>query len=158
MAKKYNRKENERYNLNEDFEKKKKKDFNIPPNAQDFEQMLLGAIIIDNQVINEVLQHLTHQHFYIVKNQHVFHAMTLLNARLAPIDIHILEEELRKMKVVDEVGGIDYLLQLVESVSTSANCVYYARIIAEKHILRNLINISYLNNLGISISERIIQS
>ncbi|MBS1495223.1 MAG: replicative DNA helicase [Bacteroidetes bacterium] len=142
MAKKYNRKETERDNLNEDFDFKSKKDFNIPPNAQDFEQMLLGAILIDNQVMNEILQHLTYEHFYIKKNQHVFHAMTLLNSRLAPIDIHILEDELKKMKVIEEIGGIEYLLELVDSVSTSANSVYYARIIAEKHILRNLINIS----------------
>lgn len=142
MAKKFNKREAEKDNLNEEFDFKSKKDFSIPPNAQDFEQMVLGGIIIDNEVLNEVLQHITHDQFYIVKNQYVFHAMMNLNNRLAPIDIHTLAEELRKMKKLEEIGNVDYLLELADSISTSANCVYYARIIAEKHILRNLINIS----------------
>jgi len=69
-----------------------------------------------------------------------FTAILALFERSEPVDLVTLTEVLKKMGILEEVGGIEYLNSLVNSVPTAANISYYARIIKEKSILRKLIN------------------
>ncbi|MBL7129451.1 MAG: replicative DNA helicase [Ignavibacteria bacterium] len=114
----------------------------VPPNAIDLESKILGAILIDNEIVNEILQFLDYTHFYRPAHGTIFQAITNLDVKREPIDPHTLKEELKRLDKLTEVGGIEYIIDLTTSVSTSANAVHYSRIIYEKYILRNLISIS----------------
>ena len=117
-------------------------DGRIAPNAVDLETKILGAVLIDNQVMNEVVQMIDHKHFYKPAHGIIFQGMINLDAKKEAVDPHTLKEELKRMDKLEDVGGIEYIVELTTSVSTSANVEYYARIVYEKYILRNLINIS----------------
>lgn len=114
----------------------------IPPNAQELETKILGSILIDNNVINEILEFLDSKHFYRKKNEYVFEAIKNLDQKKEPIDPNTLKEELQNTGNFEKIGGIEYIIDLTSSVSTSANATYYSRIVLEKYLLRNLISIS----------------
>jgi replicative DNA helicase len=114
----------------------------VAPNALDLEENIIGAVMLDNMVMNEVLQILDSRHFYRPANGIIFQAMINLDTKKEPVDPNTLKEELKRMGKLDEIGGVEYIIELSSAVSTSANTDYYARIIYEKYILRYLINIS----------------
>ena len=114
----------------------------IPPNALELESKILGSVLIDNQVMNDVLNLLEPKHFYRPVHGDLFQAMINLDSKKEPIDPNTLKEELKRMGKLEETGGIEYIIELTSSVSTSANTEYYTRIVFEKYILRNLIHIS----------------
>lgn len=113
-----------------------------PPNAIDLESKILGSVLIDNQVMNEVLNLLEPKHFYRPVHGIIFQAMVNLDGKKEPIDPNTLKEELKRLGKLEESGGIEYIIELTSSVSTSANVEFYTRIVFEKFILRNLIHIS----------------
>ncbi len=112
------------------------------PHATELEVMVLGAILIDNEVLNDVLQILEPENFYVSKHRTILQAIINLDSKKEPVDPTTLKEELKRMDKLTEVGGIEYIMDLTTSVSTSANVKYYTRIIFEKSILRNLISVS----------------
>lgn len=114
----------------------------IPPNALDLEAKILGSILIDNLVMNDVVQLLEPKHFYRQAHGIVFQAMINLDGKKEPIDPHTLREELKRLGKLEEIGGIEYIIDMTASVSTSANVEFYTRIVFEKAILRNLIHVS----------------
>lgn len=114
----------------------------IPPNALELESKVLGSILIDNQVMNDVVQLLDPKHFYRPAHGVIYQAMINLDGKKEPIDPHTLREELKRLGKLEEIGGIEYIIELTTSISTSANAEFYTRIIFEKFILRNLISIS----------------
>ncbi len=114
----------------------------IPPNALDLESKILGSILIDNVVMNEVVQLLEPKHFYRPSHGILYQAMINLDGKKEPVDPNTLKEELKRLGKLEEIGGIEYIIELTTSVSTSANVEFYTRIVFEKFILRNLISIS----------------
>lgn len=114
----------------------------IPPNAIELEASILGSILIDNEVINDLVQFLDYTHFYKSANGTIYQAMMNLEGRREPIDANTLKEELKRMNKLSEVGGIEYIIDLANSAVTSANAEHYGRIIFDRYILRNLISIS----------------
>lgn len=114
----------------------------IPPNALELESKILGSILIDNQVMNDVIQLLDPKHFYRPSHGIVYQAMINLDGKKEPLDPNTLKEELKRLGKLEEIGGIEYIIELTTSISTSANVEFYTRIVFEKYILRNLINIS----------------
>ncbi|MBN1632984.1 MAG: replicative DNA helicase [Ignavibacteria bacterium] len=114
----------------------------VPPSAPELENTLLGAILIDNEVLNDVLQLISHKHFYKKQNSEIFRAIENLNLKNEPVDANTLIEELKKMNSLNTVGGREYIIEIASEASSSANVSRYARIILEKYILRNLINLS----------------
>ncbi len=117
-------------------------DGRIAPNALDLEEKVLSAVMLDNDVINEVLELLDYKHFYRPANGIIFQSMIKLDEKNEPIDPNTVKEELKRMGKLDEVGGVEYLIDLSSAVSTSANAGFYAKIIYEKYILRYLISVS----------------
>jgi len=73
-------------------------------------QQFSEAILIDNQVLNDVIQILDYSHFYSSKNAIIYSAMTNLETKNEPIDANTLKEELERLNKLMDVGGIEYIL------------------------------------------------
>lgn len=112
----------------------------LPPQSIESEQSVLGGIIIDNDAIHKVIELLRPEDFYKESHQKIYQAMISLYERGEPLDLITLTDELKRLKVLDKVGGAAYLAQLAESVPTAANILHYARIVKEKALLRQLIS------------------
>ena len=112
----------------------------IPPHALDAEQAILGAILIDNEAIFGALEVLQFTDFYRGAHSTILKAMLALSERHEPIDIVTLSGELKSMGELEKVGGLDYLSVLVDIVPTSAHTSYYARLVRDMSIRRQLIH------------------
>jgi len=114
----------------------------LPPQHVEAEQSVLGGILIENDAINKVMEILAPEDFYRESHRKIYHALINLTARDEPADLITLTNELRKLDQLDNVGGASYLASLIDSVPTAANIEYYAKIVKEKSILRQLIQTS----------------
>jgi len=114
----------------------------LPPQAIDLEEAVLGAIMLEKNAIISIIDILKPDSFYKDAHQKIFRVMLDLAAKMLPIDILTVTEELRKRKELDEVGGPLFISQLTNRVASAANIEYHARIIAQKYIQRELIRIS----------------
>ncbi|MBT3646724.1 MAG: replicative DNA helicase [Flavobacteriales bacterium] len=114
----------------------------LPPQAVDLEEAVLGALMLDKEALTDVIDILKKQSFYKEDHQIIFDAIVDLFQRSEPIDILTVTQELKKRGELDVVGGAFYIAQLTNRVASSANVEFHARIIAQKHIQRELIKIS----------------
>ena len=112
----------------------------VPPHSIDAEQSVLGAILLDNETMNDVLEVLRDEDFYQRSHQLLFEVMVNLHDRHEPVDVVTLSAALRAAGYIEAVGGVDYISHLVDVVPTSANTGYYARIIREMAIRRKMIH------------------
>jgi replicative DNA helicase len=113
-----------------------------PPQAVDLEEAVLGAIMLEKDAITAVMDILSPDSFYKDAHQKIYRAIIQLAQNLQPIDILTVTEELKKNNEIDEVGGPYYITQLTSKVATAAHIEYHARIIAQKHIQRELIRVA----------------
>ncbi|MFN3284001.1 MAG: replicative DNA helicase, partial [Pseudothermotoga sp.] len=111
----------------------------IPPNNLEAEEAVLGSILIDPSVVNDVMEILRNGDFYSKKHQAIFSVMERLYERGDPIDILSVCEELKKNGQMKFVGSDLDVAKLAESVPTSAHVMHYAKIVRDKSILRSLI-------------------
>jgi replicative DNA helicase len=114
----------------------------LPPQAPELEQAVLGALMLERNAVNEAIDILQPESFYVEPHRRIFDAILGLFRNDQPIDILTVTEELKKRGELDLVGGPFYISQLTNKVASSANVEYHARIISQKHILRELIRIS----------------
>ncbi|MCB0359341.1 MAG: hypothetical protein KDD44_06885, partial [Bdellovibrionales bacterium] len=112
----------------------------VPPHSIEAEQSVLGAVMLDNEALNAILEVLLADDFYHAGHRVLFESMMELNERLEPIDAVTLSEVLRRTNRLDAVGGLEYISRLVDIVPTSANTHYYARIIKEMSLRRRVIH------------------
>ncbi len=112
----------------------------IPPHSLDSEQSVLGAVLLDNEILNQVVEIIKPEDFYKRNHQLIFEAMLALYERREPTDLVTLSQQLKAVNQLAQVGGVDYLSHLVDIVPTSANTQFYARIIKEMSIRRKLIH------------------
>ncbi|MDY8165581.1 replicative DNA helicase [Bacillus thuringiensis] len=110
-----------------------------PPHNIEAEQAVLGAILIDQDALTSASELLVPDSFYRTKHQKIFEVMLRLSDKGEPIDLVIMTSAMADQGLLEEVGGVSYLAELAEVVPTAANVEYYARIIAEKALLRRLI-------------------
>ncbi len=111
----------------------------IPPHNMEAEQSVLGSMIIDKDAIVTATEILRPDDFYKEANKEIYEAILELYDRNEPVDLITLSEELKKRDTLESIGGISYLANLSEGVSTTANIKYYCEIVEEKSILRKLI-------------------
>lgn len=111
----------------------------LPPQNIDAEMSILGGILLENEAVNRVLDILVPDDFYRESHRKIMRAMIELNDHREPCDLITLTTILKKRGELEEVGGGAYLATLVDFVPTAANIAYYARIVKEKAIARNLI-------------------
>ncbi|HPW65010.1 MAG TPA: replicative DNA helicase, partial [Candidatus Omnitrophota bacterium] len=112
----------------------------IPPQNREAEMSVLGAMFFDETALIKAIEVLRPACFYDLRHQNLFQVIADLFEKNQPVDLITVSEELRKRKQLDDIGGISYLTQLSTSVPTSANVEYYARIVKEKALLRQLIH------------------
>lgn len=114
----------------------------LPPQAIELEEGVLGALLIDNSALSEVIDILHRDAFYREEHKLIFDAIVDLFNTSNPIDILTVSATLAKHGKLLQAGGDFYLARLSEKVSSSAHIEYHARLIIEKHIQRELIGIS----------------
>ena len=111
----------------------------VPPQDIEAEQAVLGAIFLDSDAIIDAMEVLEPQDFYRRSHQIIFQCMIQLNDRNEAIDLITLKAEVEKVNALEDVGGISYLTELSQVTPTSASVSYYAKIVDDKAVLRNLI-------------------
>lgn len=112
----------------------------MPPHSIDAEQAVLGAIIINSRAINDVSSILLPGDFYREAHRIVFEAMLEMSYKGSPIDMLSLSEFLRDKNLFEKVGGVAFITHLSNISPSAANASYYAKIVKDKALLRNLIN------------------
>jgi replicative DNA helicase len=112
------------------------------PQSIESEMAVLGTMLINKDSIETILEILKPEHFYIDSHKIIFEIISKLKDSKKNIDIILIKEELSKIGKLEEIGGIKYLSDLVEKVSSPAHAKEYAEIVKEKYILRELINTS----------------
>ncbi len=137
-------------NLNKDRKQKRRSTIDlgtmvygkVPPQAKDLEEAVLGAIMLEKNAFDDVIDILKPECFYVEAHQRIFNAMQGLANKSQPIDILTVAEELRTREELEMVGGPYYVTKLTNAVVSSANIEAHARIILQKFIQRELIRIS----------------
>ena len=110
------------------------------PQNEEAEQAVLGAILIEGNVINQVLEILRREDFYKEAHRKIFDSMIELDQGNKPIDYLTLFEYMKSTgHLLEEVGGSSYLTYLRELVPSTANVEYYAKMVKDKSILRRLV-------------------
>ena len=112
----------------------------MPPHSIDAEQAVLGAIIINSRAMNDVSSILLPGDFYREAHRIVFEAMLEMSYKGSPIDMLSLSEFLRDKNLFEKVGGVAFITHLSNISPSAANATYYAKIVKDKALLRNLIN------------------
>lgn len=110
------------------------------PHSLEAEKCLLGCLFLDKDIIYRVADFLRPEDFYRGIHQEIYNACLELYQKGEPIDILAVADRLREKNVLDEIGGIAYLTELVNSVPTPTNALTYAKIIQKKRVLRDLIS------------------
>jgi replicative DNA helicase len=111
----------------------------LPPQSLDSEQAVLGALLVSGDGITRVVDILEPEYFYRKAHQVIYAVMLDLFDNNEPIDIVTVSQYLKDQGKLDNVGGRQYVTDLSLSIATTANLEYYARIVQEKALLRNLI-------------------
>jgi len=117
----------------------------IPPQAIPLEEAVLGAVLLDKEALNTVNEILQPDSFYLEAHQLIFKAMLNLLNKMQPVDLLTLNEEIRRMGKLEDIGGSVYLARLTDKVASSANIEFHARIISQKYIQRELIRVSTIS-------------
>jgi len=112
----------------------------LPPHALEAECALLGSLILDWRVCGEVIQVIKNaEDLYKPAHAAIYETLIELYDQVQSIDMVQLKQRLDDKGQLDQVGGLDYLIELAESVPSAASAVYYANIVREKAALRRLI-------------------
>lgn len=112
----------------------------IPPNNQEAERSVLGAMLQDTEAVMLAQELLTAAAFYHPAHKELFDAMYSLAQFGRPVDLITVDEELTRRGTLEGVGGTQYLVQLTQYVPTTANVRAYIDIVDEKFTLRQLID------------------
>ncbi|MCB0573740.1 MAG: replicative DNA helicase, partial [Saprospiraceae bacterium] len=114
----------------------------VQPQAVPLEEAVLGALMLDREALPMVMDILRPESFYLESHQLIYRAVIKLFERSNPVDLLTVTEELRKSGDLEKAGGAYNLVELTNRVASAANIEYHARIIAQKHIQRELISVS----------------
>lgn len=114
----------------------------MPPNAIDYEKLVIGILLIDRKGLDYTIELLTPDHLYDPRHQTIFETIHRMYMNYLPVDMVTVINELKKEGKLAAAGGDHYIIDLTTGVSSSANVEYYVRVIQEKYILRSLIGIS----------------
>ena len=112
---------------------------NVPPQAVELEEAVLGALMLEKDSIITVQEFVTPEAFYTEELRLIYRAIEELSSELKPIDLYTVTERLKVKKELKKVGGASYLAQLTQKVGSAANVEFHAKIVAQKYVQRELI-------------------
>ncbi|MBA4504324.1 replicative DNA helicase [Corynebacterium sanguinis] len=115
-------------------------EYRQPPHDERAERGVIGAMLLSPDTIIEVSNELRAEDFYFPSHQLIFSAILQLFSGGANVDVLIVAGQLDRLNQLERVGGAPYLHTLISEVPTAANARYYAEIVAEKSLLRQLVN------------------
>ena len=115
-------------------------DMRIPPHDDQAEEATLGGGLTSMNVMGELTGILTEKDFYQPRHQLIWQAMTSLYTEGKPIDAVLVGEKLKETGELEKAGGANYLADLTQSIPTPANSLYYAHIVHDKALLRQVID------------------
>ncbi len=130
----------------------------IPPQNTEAEQSVLGAMLISEEAIGSAVEILDNSAFYEDPHRRIFQAVIELYNNQKNVDLITLSDQLKSQGVLEQIGGVAYLTRLVDMVPTAANVEYYANIVKEKSIQRQLIRnateiVSASFEAGVNVDE-----
>jgi replicative DNA helicase len=111
------------------------------PSSTESERVILGAILLDNQLISQAIENLNAEDFYAPLHRKVFKAMISLFERSERIDPILIGEELKKDGSIDSIGGIATITNLTYGLPHFSDILDYAKVVKGKSIVRNLIKV-----------------
>ena len=134
--------------------KTKKDNLRIPPQSIPSEQAVLGSIMLRKEAMHEVEDIINPDSFYVEKHKIIFRVMLDLSLKNEPIDMLSLSTKLIEQKALENIGGNQYLAEILNVVPSSTNIKHYAEIVQKKYILRSLIEAAdYVSELGFEESD-----
>ena len=116
----------------------------LPPHDTEMERGILGCILLSpNDCMGEVVEKSKDgkELFYDLRHQAVFEALAAMHERRKPINVITLQQRLKDKGLLEQVGGIAYLMQLQDAVPSAANLSYYLDIVREKFLLRRAVQV-----------------
>ncbi|QQG37625.1 MAG: replicative DNA helicase [Candidatus Kaiserbacteria bacterium] len=116
------------------------KSVRVPPQDVEMEKALLGALLLSQNAIYEVVDIVGVDSFYAGKHRVIFDAMLALHTKGEPIDVVTLSAKLKERKQLQEIGGAAYLSELAGSAASPGSARHYAQVVQTKFVLRSLIN------------------
>jgi replicative DNA helicase len=114
----------------------------LPPHSIEAERCLIASAILDADVYSDVSLTISRDSFYSADHQLIWSIISSLRDSGRSVDAVILREELSKRQQLDEIGGLPYIVQILNSVPSSAHGHHYAEIVRDKALLRRLIDLS----------------
>ena len=111
----------------------------VPPQAVELEEAVLGALMLEKDSIISVQEFVRPEAFYSEVHRIIYQAILDLSTAMKPIDLFTVTEQLKSQKLLTQVGGAAYLAQLTQKVASAAHVDFHAKIIAQKHVQRELI-------------------
>lgn len=114
----------------------------VQPQARSLEEAVLGALMLDKDALTVIIDILQPESFYVDAHRQIYKAICTLFEQSHPVDLLTVTEELKKMGVLESIGGPFYLVELTNRVASAANIEFHARIVAQKFIQRELIRVS----------------
>ena len=112
----------------------------MEPHNLEAEQSVLGAAFISKSALQKVCEDLNSESFYIDSHSKIFEVLKELYQEGIAVDVTTVTDRLKSKKLLTQVGDVDYLLEIINSVPTASNVDYYIKIVNEKAVLRSLIN------------------
>ena len=134
----------------------KRDSLRIPPQHIESEMALLGAIMLRPDVVHDIADLVFPESFYAEKHRMIFTGMLELFSKNEPIDLLSLSTKLENKNTLQAIGGKSYLTELVQSVPSTANAIYYAELVKNKYLLRRLIEAAEkISEMGYGSTEGI---
>lgn len=112
----------------------------LPPQSLEAEMAVLGSMLIERDAVEKAVDALDEKDFYQDAHRKIYRVLRDLSLRGDGVDLVVAGEELRRRKLLDDIGGMAYLTELIHKVATAAHVDYYAKLVREKAILREMIN------------------
>lgn len=112
----------------------------VIPNNKEAEQSVIGSMFLSKYALEKCLESLTKEQFYLDSHNKIFDAISHLAENGNAIDITTVTAELDRRKELNQVGGVEYLTEIIDTVPTAANVEEYIKIVEEKAVLRKLID------------------
>lgn len=110
-----------------------------PPHSREAEESVIGAVLLSEDAVNEVMDQIRPEDFYVPAHQAIFEAMKSLFDTSQPLDVVTVSEALRRQGELEKIGGVQYLTRLVDIVPSTSNVNYYSGIVEEHAKRRELI-------------------